>query len=64
MIAEKTAKFFGHVVRKNGLEIFTLEGTVPGKRSRGMSSTRYIDHITNLTSIKPTQRFKINRNGT
>lgn len=59
VVAEKIAKFFGHVVRRNGLERLTLEGTVPGKRSRGRSPTRYMDLITGLTGKNLTQTFKM-----
>jgi len=48
--AEKIAKFFGHVLRRNGLKSLTLERTVPGKISRGSSSTRYVELKTGLTS--------------
>lgn len=39
-------KFFRHVVKRNGLERFTLEGTIPGKRSKGRLPTRYVDLLT------------------
>lgn len=44
-------KFFGHVLRKDGMEKLTIQGKVEGKRSRGRSPVRYIDQIKNLTHM-------------
>jgi len=58
-IAKFRAKFFSHVVRTNCLKRLPLEGTVPGRRSRGRSPTRYVDLITSLTGKNLTQTFTV-----
>jgi hypothetical protein len=44
-ISEQIISYFGHVLRRNGLEKLTIQGKVEGKRNRGRSPTRYTDHI-------------------
>lgn len=50
-IQRRMLKFFGHVLRRDGMEKLTIQGKVEGKRSRGRSPVRYIDHIKNLTHM-------------
>lgn len=62
IVAENIAKFFGHVVRGNGLERLTVEGMVAGKRPRGRSPTRYTDLITSITGQSLSCTFRMTEN--
>jgi hypothetical protein len=44
-------KFFGHIIRQDGLEKLVIQGKVNGKRKRGRSINRYIDQIAGLTGL-------------
>jgi hypothetical protein len=44
-------KFFGHIIRQNGLEKLVVQGKVDGKRKRGRSLNRYIDQVTGLAEL-------------
>jgi hypothetical protein len=44
-------KFFGHIIRQDGLEKLVIHGKVDGKRKRGRSLSRYIDQIAGLTGL-------------
>lgn len=55
LVSERITAFFGHVIRKDGLEKLTIQGKVEGFRSRGRSPTRYTDHIVNTTGLSLAQ---------
>lgn len=61
-VAGNIAKFFSHIVRRNGLERLTIEGLVAGRRSRGKSPTRYTDLITNITGRSLACSFRMAEN--
>ena len=44
-ITQRQLKFFGHVVRENGLEKLVLEGKIDGLRSRGRQRKKYLDDL-------------------
>lgn len=51
VVSERIAAFFGHIIRRDGLEKLTVQGKVEGARGRGRSPTRYTDHITRVTGL-------------
>lgn len=44
-IAKRQMSFFGHIMRKEGLENLAVTGRVEGKRSRGRQRTTYVDRL-------------------
>lgn len=44
-------RFFGHVIRRDGMEKLCIQGKVDGKRRKGCSPVRFIDQIKNLTNL-------------
>jgi hypothetical protein len=44
-------KFFGHIIRQDGLEKLVMQGKMDGKRERGRSLNRYIDQVAGLTGL-------------
>jgi hypothetical protein len=44
-------KFFGHIIRQDGLEKLVIQGKVGGKRKQGRSLDRYIDQVARLTGL-------------
>lgn len=50
-IQRRMLKFFGHVLRRDGMEKLTIQGMVDGKRTRGRSPVRYIDQIKTITNM-------------
>lgn len=50
-IQRQILKFFGHLVRRDGIEKLVIQGKVDGKRERGRSPNRYIDQIKKLTNM-------------
>ncbi|CAI6375634.1 unnamed protein product [Macrosiphum euphorbiae] len=51
-------KFFGHVIRRDGIEKDIIQGKVERKRSRGRPPTRYIDQIKNLTRMSMSDNIR------
>ena len=45
-VKERKAKFFEHVMRRNGLENFVTTGLVGGKKTRGRQRMKMLDGIT------------------
>lgn len=50
-IQRSILKYFGHVIRKDGLEKQVLQGKVDGRRRRGRSPNRYMDQIKAWTNL-------------
>ena len=48
-IRKRQFKFFGHIMRREGLENTIITGMVEGKRGRGRPRTKYIDGLIALT---------------
>ena len=45
-IRRRESKFFGHVMRINGLENLVTTGKIEGKRTRGGQRSKYLDGLT------------------
>jgi ribosomal protein L7/L12 len=50
-IAERKLKYFGHVMRGDGLEKAVMMGMGGGKRERGRPKIRWLDEIKELTGL-------------
>ena len=48
-LAARKLQYFGHVVRRGGLEKVIIQGGVEGKRRRGRPATAWFDDIRNWT---------------
>lgn len=42
--------FFGHVIRRDGMERLCIQGKVDGRRRRGRSPNKYIDQVKTLAN--------------
>ena len=64
-IAERKMKFFGHIVRRGGLERHIIEGKMEGKRGRGRPHISWLTDIKQWTggSIAESMRQAENRTG-
>lgn len=49
-IQKQILRFFGHVIRKDGMENLVIQGKV-GRRRRGRSSNRYVDQIVSMINF-------------
>ena len=49
-INERRLKFFGHIMRSDGLEKCLMLGKIPGKKSRGRQRTKYTDNLNKITA--------------
>ena len=56
-VRKRQLNFFGHVMRREGLENIIITGMVEGKRGRGRPRTKYIDGLVQLTRGKTTAQF-------
>ena len=50
-IQRRILSFFGHSIRRDGMEKLCIQGKVDGRRRRGKSPNRYIDQIKDLTNL-------------
>ena len=50
-IKERKLKYFGHIVRAQGIHRMLLEGRINGKRSRGRPRTTWFDNIKEWTKL-------------
>jgi hypothetical protein len=48
---QRILRFFGHIIRRDGLSLekMMIEGKIEGKRSRGRTPMRWIDQIKTIT---------------
>ena len=44
-------RFFGHIVRKNGIEKRLMQGEMEGKRRRGRPATTWLQDLTESTKL-------------
>ena len=44
-ISERQARFFGYVMRRDGLENIIITGMINGKRSRGRQRVKHLDGL-------------------
>ena len=57
-VRKRQLKFFGHIMRREGLENIIITGMVEGKRGRGRPRTKYIDGLVQLArGNKTTAQF-------
>jgi len=61
-IQSQILKFFGHVIRKDGIEKDIIQGKVEGKRSRSRPSIRYKDQIKTLTQMSMSDNIQNTEN--
>ncbi|KAL4083848.1 hypothetical protein QTP88_029164 [Uroleucon formosanum] len=61
-IQSQILKFFGHVMRRDGIEKDIIQGKNEGKRSRGRPPIRYIDQIKNLTQMSISDNIRNTEN--
>ena len=50
-MAERKIRFFGHIVRKNGMEKRLMQGKVEGKRRRGRPTTAWFQDLKEWTKL-------------
>lgn len=50
-VQRQILKFFGHIVRSDGIKKLVIQGKVDGKRSRGRSPMRFIDQVKSFTNL-------------
>ena len=50
-MAERKMRFFGHIVRKNGMEKRLMQGKVEGKRRRGRPTTAWFQDLKEWTKL-------------
>ena len=49
--SERKMRFFGHIVRKNGMEKRMMQGKMERKRRRGRPSTTWLQDLKELTKL-------------
>ena len=54
-IAKRQTSFFGHIIRKQGLENLAMTGKILGRKSRGRRRRQYLDQIKEWTGIQQTE---------
>ena len=54
-IAKRQASFFGHIIRKQGLENRAMTGKTLGRKSRRRQRRQYLDQIKEWTGIQQTE---------
>ena len=50
-MAERKMRFFGHIVRKNGMEKSVMQGKTEGKRRRGRPATTWFQDLKEWTKL-------------
>ena len=65
-IRKRQAKFFGHVMRRGGLEKLAVSGKITGKRAPGRQRTKMMDSMTkwlgtgkNSSTIRATEEREL-----
>ncbi|KAL4112805.1 hypothetical protein QTP88_016534 [Uroleucon formosanum] len=61
-IQSQILKFFGHVIRRDGIKKDIIQGKVEGKRRIGRPSIRYLDQINILTQISMSDNIRNTEN--
>ena len=51
IIKKRKCKYFGHVIRPNGIQRLPLEARIDGKRGRGMTRTMWMDNIKDWVNL-------------
>ena len=54
-VAKRHTSFFGHIIRKQGLENLATTGKILGRKSRGRRRRQYLDQIKEWTGIQQTE---------
>ena len=49
---KRKCEYFGHVIRRNGVQKMLLEGKINGKRGRGRPRTSWMSNIKVWTKLK------------
>ena len=50
-IKQRKLAYFGHIIRRDGLQRSLLEGKINGKRGRGRPKMKWIDNIKEWTGL-------------
>ena len=50
-MSERKMRFFGHIVRKNGMEKRLMQGKMEGKRRRGRPATTWFQDLKEWTKL-------------
>ena len=53
-VRKRQFDFFGHVMRRNGMEKLTVTGMIGGRRGRGRPRVKYVDSLTKTTNGRMT----------
>lgn len=59
MIKRRRLKFFGHSIRRDGLEKTIIDGFMKGKISRGCLPIRFIDYMQDTTNLPLWQLLEV-----
>ena len=58
-MAERKMRFFGHIVRKNGMEKRLMQGKVEGKRRRGRPTTAWFRDLKEWTKLVMADAYQL-----
>ena len=60
-LVNRQVKFFGHVMRKEEMEILVTTGYVEGKRARGRQRETYLTYLQKMKEITPLELIHLTR---
>ena len=58
-IKQRKCRYFGHLIRRDGLQRLLLEGRINGKRGRGRPRTMWMDNIKEWTKLNYNENIRM-----